>query len=115
MTGTTLFPPVNISAAKIAASDAANYVSTVAERPVARPATGVFTTSKNTMQVLQQLEVQCGRLPRQRPTVLLESFVEASHVVQVSAYIRQDMGRWAGQPISVNRSEPSAASESNVQ
>ena len=45
MTGNTLFPPVNISVAKIAASDAAIFVSTVAERPVARHATGVFTTS----------------------------------------------------------------------
>ena len=45
MAGTTLFPHVNISAAKIAASDAATYVSTVAERPVARHATGVITTS----------------------------------------------------------------------
>ena len=45
MTRNTLFPPVDISAAKIAASDAANYVSTIAERPVARHATGVFTTS----------------------------------------------------------------------
>ena len=45
MMGNTLFPPVNISAAKIAASDAATFVSTVAERPVARHATGVFTTS----------------------------------------------------------------------
>ena len=46
MTGTiTLFPHVNMAAAKIAASDAAIYVSTIAERPVARYATGVITTS----------------------------------------------------------------------
>ena len=34
-----------MAAAKSAASDASNIVSTVAERSVARSATGVFTTS----------------------------------------------------------------------
>ena len=45
MTRNTLFPPIDIGSAKIDASDAATYVNTVAERLVARHATGVFTTS----------------------------------------------------------------------
>ena len=45
------------------------------------------------MQVLQQLDVQRGRLPRQRPSLLLERFAETSHDVQMSAYAVQDMGR----------------------
>ena len=40
---TTQFRNVNMGAEKIDATDVANYVSTVAERSVARSATGVFT------------------------------------------------------------------------
>ena len=42
---TTQFRNVNMGAEKIDATDVANYVSTVAERSVARSATGVFTLS----------------------------------------------------------------------
>ena len=42
---TTQFLLVNIGSGKIDAGDVANYVSTVAERSVARSATGVFTTN----------------------------------------------------------------------
>ena len=42
---TTQFLLVNIGSGKIDAGDVANYVSTVAERSVARSATGVFTIS----------------------------------------------------------------------